>query len=358
MVLVAFGVRACRSAVKRPLDPCRREHPLLCLRLAVPAVTFWLATTAYGSAEPSPPERNADGTASIVVEQPASPADGTWPAALAPAASTAPVGPPPGPAVAETLLAELLAPSSMTADLSARPQSLVEPLQRSGDRSRRLWIVQAYWKVAMAQAAARSCGEACQRIELVAPGADPHDRAVLDVASSAAQADLAESMALLGVARQELIDLARLPPGEPPPLAVDRPLAAPYQTHFDAIFANRVATGRVRAIAATLPARHDALAGRSVAVTAARTAFAMAEADHAKGQRPIEAVVAAHAAVVAQEREFLRAVLSYNTDIAEYAMAVADLSVPDEAFVAMLIGSPPPRVGGPNDTAADTPLPR
>jgi hypothetical protein len=31
---------------------------------------------------------------------------------------------------------------------------------------------------------------------------------------------------------------------------------------------------------------------------------------------------------------------AYNLDIAEYAMAVADLSVPDDRFVSMLIGTP------------------
>ena len=31
---------------------------------------------------------------------------------------------------------------------------------------------------------------------------------------------------------------------------------------------------------------------------------------------------------------------AYNMDIAEYAMAVADLSVPDDRFVSMLIGTP------------------
>ena len=66
----------------------------------------------------------------------------------------------------------------------------------------------------------------------------------------------------------------------------------------------------------------------------------MAEADHAKGNRPIEAVVAAHAALVGQQREFLQATKAYNLDIAEYAMAVADASVPDDRFVSMLIGTP------------------
>ena len=163
---------------------------------------------------------------------------------------------------------------------------------------------------------------------------------MLDVAVAAARADLADARAELVAAQQELVDLARLPLEDPLPWPVDRPLAGPYQTHFDAIFATRTATGRVRAIARTLPARHDALESRAAAVRAAAQAMAMAEADHAKGQRPIEAVIAAHAALVGQQREFLLATKAYNLDIAEYAMAVADLSVPDDRFVSMLIGSP------------------
>ena len=89
-----------------------------------------------------------------------------------------------------------------------------------------------------------------------------------------------------------------------------------------------------------LPAKHEALEARAAAAMAAEKAMQMAEADHAKGQRPIEAVTAAHAAMVGQQREFIKAMKAYNLDIAEYAMAVADLSVPDDRFVSMLIGTP------------------
>ena len=51
-------------------------------------------------------------------------------------------------------------------------------------------------------------------------------------------------------------------------------------------------------------------------------------------------MIAAHDALVDQQREFLQATRGYNLDIAEYAMAVADLSVPDDRFVSMLIGTP------------------
>jgi hypothetical protein len=264
------------------------------------------------------------------------------------------------------LLAELLEPlasrpgapqlAPLDAELYVRPLSLLEAIQRPGDSSRRLWIAQAYWKVSAAYAEVRCRTEAIERLDLIAPGGDPHDRATLDVAVAAARADLAEARALLGVAQQELVDLARLPLTEPLPWPVDRPLAGAYETHFDAIFAARPTTGRVRAIARTLPSRHDALESRAAAVRAAATAMAMAEADHAKGQRPIEAVIAAHEALVEQQREFLVATKAYNLDIAEYAMAVADASVAGDTFVSMLIGTPiqwrQPQPAGPPAAAA------
>lgn len=308
--------------------------------------TTSVVAPAATAAPPSPAAPVASG-----FQQPGLPAEpvttpvtqNTSPSGAVPADGASP--PPAG--TAEPLLASVLEPMGgrgpgdpATPALYARPLPLLEALERSGDRARRLWITHAYWKTVHGFAGVRWATEAIERLELIAPGSDPHDRATLDVATAAARADLADARAQLGVAQQELIDLSRLPASEPLPWPVDRPLAGPYQTHFDAIFTNRVVTGRVRAIARTLPARHDAVEARAAAVRAAENAMAMAEADHAKGKRPIEAVVAAHAAVVAQQREFLQAVKVYNLEIAEYAMAVADLSVPDDRYVSMLIAAP------------------
>jgi hypothetical protein len=285
-------------------------------------------------------EPAADGTTSVVVPASAVPVsavpvsavpDPAGVAALPPAAAAT--------TAALDLLGRLLEPRPDD-EARTRPLSLLEALERPGDRSRRLWIVQAYWKAAVADAGVRSATAAVERLELVAPGGDPHDRAVLDVATAAARADLADARARVAAARQELVDLARLPPGDPLPRTIDLPLAIPYETHFDAIFANRIATGRIRTIARTLPLRHEALEARAVAAEAAEGAMSMAEADHARATRPIEAVIAAHAALVAQEREFLEAVRAYNLDIAEYGMAVVDLAVADDAFVSVLIGTP------------------
>ena len=227
-----------------------------------------------------------------------------------------------------------------SAQLYARPLPLIEALQRSGDRSRRLWITQAYWQVSRGYASIRFATEAKERLQFIAPGSDPHDQMVLDVAIAAAEADLADAHAELIAAQQQLIDLVRLPVGEPAPWPVDRPLAGQYETHFGAIFATRPATGRIRAIDQMLPSKHDAVEARAGAVVAAKLAMDRAETDHARAKRPIEAVVAAHRMLRQQQQEFAESLATYNLDIAEYAMAVADASVPDDRYVSMLIGTP------------------
>jgi hypothetical protein len=323
------------------------------------------------AAQPAPPaaaqEPAADGTVSVVVDPPTVPTQPVVPppatpppsaAAITPARTAAgppavpPVEPPPTNAATELLSKALepldarrpsatdKQPDPRRDSLYVRPLSLLEALQRSGDPARRLWITQAYWKASAGFAHIRWATESIERLELIAPGGDPHDRAALDVAAASAAADLADARAELVAAQQELVDLIRLPVGEPLPWPVDRPLAGPYQTHFDAIFAARPATGRIRAIDRMLPSKYAALESRASAVIAAERALGMTEADHAKGKRPIESVVAAHAALLTQQREFLAVMKAYNLDIAEYVMAVADLSVPDDRFVSMLIGTP------------------
>ena len=302
----------------------------------------------------------ADGTVSIVIQpatrSPSPPAEITRP--LNPiepqnptVMSDAEAAAPPDKTAATLLLERILEPlelneannridPSRSATLYARPLPLIEALQRSGDRSRRLWITQAYWQVSRGYANIRFATEARERLEFIAPGSDPHDQMVLDVARAAAEADLADAHAELIAAQQQLVDLVRLPIGEPAPWPVDRPLAGSYETHFAAIFATRPATGRIRAIDRMLPSKHDAVEARAVAVDAAESAMNRAESDHARGKRPIEAVVAAHRMLRQQQQEFAESLATYNLDIAEYAMAVADASVPDDRYVSMLIGTP------------------
>lgn len=257
------------------------------------------------------------------------------------------VAPPPNPA-AEIVARGLELPFPLVAGSPAaevsppRPLALLEALERSGDRTRRLWITQAYWKLAAAAARVRFAAEAEERLALVAPGGSPDDLVLLDLATATARGESASAGVDLVAAQQEIIDLVRLPVTDPPPWPVDRPLTAAYQTHFETIFAGRPATGRVRAIHRQLPLEYAALVARAEAVRAAERRFDAMEALHAKGSKPIGVVLSAHDAIVEQGGAFVGAVRVYNLDIAEYVMAVADLSVPDERFATMLIGQPTP----------------
>lgn len=361
------------AADSQPQPPLTPEQPAATPPPPQPAAKQQPAAEMVGSPQPpaaiAPPQQTpaapaADGTVSVVVNPavatppaaPASPPTATpaiQPMTAAPPAANRADVEPESTTAAETLLERVLQPlepqaaSNAAADQSldglyARPLPLLEALQRSGDRSRRLWITQAYWKATAGFGRLQFASASLEQLQLIAPGRDPHDRGLLDVAIAAARADLAETRAGLIASQQQLVDLIRLPVAEPLPWPVDRPLVGPYETHFAAIFATRPATGRIRAINAMLPRTHEAVEARATAVLAAEKSTARAEADHARGTRPIEAVLAAHRMLREQQQGFLDALATYNLDIAEYAMAVADVTVPDGQYVSMLIASPVP----------------
>ena len=226
--------------------------------------------------------------------------------------------------------------------LPARPVPLLEALERSGDRSRRLWITQAYWKLAAAALRHRFAAEAEERLSLVAPGASAEDLVHLELSLEAARGRRSSAAADLVAAQQEVADLVRLPVTDAPAMAADQPLTAAYQTHFETIFASRPATGRVRAIHRQLPLEHRAIVARARATFAAVERFTSMETLNAQGKKPLGAVITANEGIVTHQEAFVDALLDYNLAIAEYVMAVADLSVPDERFAAMLIGQPLP----------------
>jgi hypothetical protein len=252
-----------------------------------------------------------------------------------------------------------------------RPLPIVDALGRSGDRSRRQWVVGAYWKAAAAVMRLAWAAEAADHIDTIPPGADPLDRTALDVAAAASLAEVSSATAATIQSCQELADGALLTIGEPLPLPADRPLAVPYQTHFEAIFSQRLATGRIRAVDRMLPHLQSELESTGAGVLASMTALSVAEQAHARGDRTIEAVVHGIESLARERQRFLAALVQYNALIAEYVGAVADVGVDDARFAAMLIGTPlasswnqfsamgqeQPGAGMPNPLAGQPPAP-
>lgn len=289
---------------------------------------------------------SSDGTVSVLAPSPPPPTLPVAPPAATPSGpgARAPFNPPPN--AAAVLVARGLAPPYATIPgeeaVPPRPVPLLEALERSGDRSRRLWITQSYWKLAAAALRHRFATEAEERLALVAPGANAEDLVHLEMSLEAARGRSASAGADLVAAQQELADLVRLPVTDAPAMAADHPLTAAYQTHFETIFVARPATGRVRAIHRRLPLDHRAIVARAHATFAAVERFTSIETLNAQGKKALGAVLTANEGIVTHQEAFVDALLAYNLAIAEYVMAVADLSVPDERFAAMLIGQPLP----------------
>ena len=239
-------------------------------------------------------------------------------------------------AAAGDLMSQGLAAPKESA-LAGRPTTLLELIGRFGtDRSRQLSVVRGYWKLSAAQADYNWAADELARLDQVT-AAKGLEAAVLSAAQAGAQARLHEAQIGVVAAQQELADLLGLPSNAQLPLAGDLPLVGPYRTYFDTIFAGRVPPPRTRVIDRGLPIRLQAIQDRTLAVQAASSAVRYADDARAKGQADLQTLLNCHAELARQRRAFLAAVRDYNLDIGEYALAVADPTLPNERLVAMLI---------------------
>ena len=204
------------------------------------------------------------------------------------------------------------------------------------DRNRQLAIVRGYWKLSATQADYNWAIDEGARLDQVA-AAKGLKAAVLSVAQAGGQARVHEAQVGAVAAQQELADLLAWPSTTPLPLAADPPLVGPYRTYFDTLFAGRVPPARTRVIDRSLPIRLQAIQDRTLAVQAASSAIRYAEDARGKGQVDLQALLNCHAELARQRRAFLSTVRDYNLDIGEYALAVADPTLPNERLVAMLI---------------------
>ena len=253
-------------------------------------------------------------------------------------------------AAASDLMSQGLASPKESA-LAGRPTTLLELIGRFGtDRGRQLSVVRGYWKLSAAQADYNWAADELARLDQVT-AAKGLEAAVLSAAQAGAQARLHEAQVGVVAAQQELADLLGLPSNSQLPLASDPPLVGPYRTYFDTIFAGRVPPPRTRVIDRGLPVRLQAIQDRTLAVQAASSAVRYADDARTKGQADLQTLLNCHAELARQRRAFLAVVRDYNLDIGEYALAVADPTLPNERLVAMLIvvKTPSPTAGARNE---------
>jgi hypothetical protein len=247
--------------------------------------------------------------------------------------------------------------------LPGRPVSLLDALSRTVGRARQLDMIRNYWRVAIATAeyhfrrdefaqiqamAARAAAEGSQAT------AEQTNRLLLEQASASARLRQAELRVV--AAQTELAERFGLPPSEPLPLAADVPLTGPYLTKLKELFQGRLPPPRLQLIDQLIPLRYEVVVARAEAVQAAGDALQGVKDQYQRRELEGDRVAPRVADLGQQRAAFLTAVLDYNFDIAEYALATAPETAAPSALLPTLIKikSPPPP-GGPTSPPRNNP---
>src|SRR5258707_9734237 len=126
-------------------------------------------------------------------------------------------------AAAADLMTQALSPSRQST-LAGRATTLLELMTRVGaDRSRQIWVVRDYWKLAAAQADYHWAADELARLDQI-NAAKGLESPILTAAQAAAQARLREAEVGAIAAQQELADLVAIADKNQLPLAADPPL--------------------------------------------------------------------------------------------------------------------------------------
>jgi hypothetical protein len=259
--------------------------------------------------------------------------------------------------------ADLLAGSELSSSDSifgpnAVQLSLPAALANVGEQNRATTI-RAYWRLNVALRDYAWASDELKRLEQVASHRNAYEGPMLSTARAAASARVEEAKS--SVVRAQAVLEGLIGPSIMPQyvmdqqqkaltvqkraaacMPVDTMLVGPYRTYFDVLFANRSAPGRARELDRLLPIRWETINDRTAAVQSATSAVHYAEQAHAKGEADMRDVLACHEELHKQRRAFLDAVLDYNIDVADYAVAVAAPGTPTDKLVSMLIRTKQP----------------
>ncbi len=234
------------------------------------------------------------------------------------------------------------------ARLVGSPLSLVDALARCGsDRARQLQVARAYWQLAAAVAVYHFRQDETSylmQLEGFEPasgessgptgGEDPDPLRIADAqaAGSAAHVDVLE-------AQHELARWLDSLPGSALPLPLDHPHVGSYRTYFAQLFPAGAARELAR-IDLSLPLARQEIALRADCVATAEAGLRAVEQRYVSGQSTRAALLEQLRELAAQRTHFVRAVLVYNDDIAEYALSVASPAAQPANLAAMLVLEP------------------
>jgi hypothetical protein len=205
--------------------------------------------------------------------------------------------------------------------MEGRRLSLVEILSSSAGR--RTLSVQTYWRLAA------SVGEYCfalsdeQFLSNLGTPQDAYHQALLTAAASMARARRHEAGLSLRSRQEQLAEQIQWATPGQLPWPAEPPLVSAYETRFERLFAGQPAPRRLHQIHRALPELQTLIDLQASAVIATSRALEAATDAYRRRQATIPDILSAHQALRAERQRFLEAVLAYNDQIAEYAMAVA-----------------------------------
>lgn len=235
--------------------------------------------------------------------------------------------------------AALTSPEDEAWQLPGQPVALYTALERAPERTTRIGMVRAYWRMTADVAAYYWSVEEGAFIAGLQASGRGGEQVLLNAARIGAQARLQQAKVTATGSQHELADLARISTRDLPPLPRDEPLVGAYQTKFDRIFANQAPPAGIRRIALSIPLQLELLETQAAAVAADTDAIKELHQEHRQGQATLESVLSAHDRLHRHRVEFLQSVRTYNEMIAEYALAIAG-STNNQTIVTMLIRNP------------------
>jgi len=236
---------------------------------------------------------------------------------------------------AAQLLSGLLAIPSKS-QISGNEKSLLELVRLKQGLAEQRKIVGEYWKLSKAVAHYHRRLRSYDFLAQLTPPASPTEQSALTAEVATAKAEVGR--ARLNVMRAQMA-LAEMVDSDADELSLprDKPLVGRYLTKFDELYASRRAPRRIRNIDRLLPQLYKSVREYAAAIQTANNAAKMNLTAYQAKKGALADVLRYHRQLDRNRQQFLEAVYSYNTNIADYALAVAPTSSTADVVVSMLI---------------------
>ena len=233
---------------------------------------------------------------------------------------------------------------------------LTAVLRRVRDPADRHRAIEAYWRLAAAQAEFVFLSDLREQLRRTTKN-DANTPAAHSARASMRSAMIRAATTAYEY-QHELADYMKLADGEQLPLAADRPHVGSYNTQFEKLLSRGAPPARLRLLDRLLPIRREAIDIHAAAVVAAEDAL-NAAIQGMNGTSTISHLLTTFDQLAWEQRQFQRSVRNYNIEIAEYLLAVMPESTNAETLVKALLTNPvqdrPPAASDDDQTRLDGP---